>query len=674
LIRTRGIVALAVAALLMLGALPLAPAALALGHAESVGAGADIEPEPWTPSPDVVLHILPPPDDSSMLRISNDASTWVEMPYAAVVPWSLIDPATGGTDEDGLKTVTVWYGNGGEDWRWSSTPTVTLDRTAPTAEDVTGVTIDGRMWRGTVDGLSGDALADVAATRYSLDGGATWEPWAIGNVVDVWNATGAPAWAAGDLSIDVQVRDAAGNVSDPITTTATINAPSFGYPTYAWNLPGVTIETPNPAITGETFTFRINYPDGYTLPSNAWCQWIVTWGDDESVQGTANPTWGELFIERSKANGACEEWTFTLPWREARQFAWSLQVGTKNANTEPMELLTPIIEIPSVVFRALDGPHDERFASSSIPFAYVLPETTVSQFGDPVTYRLHTVGTSVVPQSGMWWTSPLDCYLNPAWSQNGGNTFTYKPKCDGPWVTGWTGVMHKGYMRSQYDPMVDGKAPKVKAPAIRLGTGALGTSVPGSVRWSAKDPGSGVQRYEVQIRRNGGAWRAVDLPSRLTTSVSRTFAIGDSYRFRVRARDKVGNWSDWAYGPTTTPTLRQQTNAAVTWGGTWQTVTDPAFSGGSARSTTAGGSAVRFIATAQSIAWVSRSGPGRGLAQVWVDGVLAATVDLGAESLSGKRVVFARSWAASGRHVVRIVSLGTTGRPLVEVDAFISTP
>jgi hypothetical protein len=662
------------AALLLLGALPLAPAVMAVGHAESVGAGADIEPEPWTASPDVTLHVLPPPDDSSRLRISNDASTWVEMPYTATIPWSLIDPAAGGVDEDGFKTVTVWYGNGGEDWRWGSTPTVTLDRTAPTAEDITGVTIDGRMWRGTVDGLSGDALADVAATRYSLDGGATWEPWADGNVVDVWNAAGAPAWAAGDLSIDVQVRDAAGNVSDAITTTATVVAATFNAPTFEGLLPGVKVEFPEPAITGEAFTVRVVYPDGYALPSNAWCHWILHWGDDESILSNPNPTWGELFVERSKANGACESWTFTLPWREARQFSVHLQVAQKNANTEPMEMYGGIVEFGAVVFRALDGPHDERFASSSIPFAYVLPETTVAQFGDSVTYRLHTVGTSTVPQSGQWWTYPLDCYLNPMWSQDGGNTFTYRPKCDGPWVTGWTGVMNKGYMRSQYDPMVDGKAPRVKPPVLRLGTGALGTSVPGTVRWSAKDPGSGVQRYELQLRRNGGAWRTVDLPSRLSTSTSRSFVVGDSYRYRVRARDKVGNWSDWVPGPTVTPRLVQQTNADVTWAGPWTTVTDPAFSGGSARSTEVAGTAARLVVRGQSVAWVSRYGPGRGLAQVWIDGELAATVDLGADALSGRQVVFARSWATSGRHVLRIVPLGTTGRQLVEVDAFVTLP
>jgi hypothetical protein len=75
--------------------------------------------------------------------------------------------------------------------------------------------------------------------------------------------------------------------------------------------------------------------------------------------------------------------------------------------------------------------------------------------------------------------------------------------------------------------------------------------------------------------------------------------------------------------------------------------------------------------TARNISWVSRRGPGRGLAQVWVDGTLAATVNLGAQESGGRTVVFSRTWASSGKHTLRIVSLGTVGRPLVEVDAFL---
>jgi hypothetical protein len=650
------------------------PARAATPMAEGWVGTVSIEQGQWTAVTDVTLRVQAPPNNDSMLRISNDGATWAVVPLAAEVSWSLIDAAAGGTDEDGPKTVTVSWGDG-TSWGETASATVILDRQPPATDFVEQVIIDGRLWRGWVDAFDWPPMEPhIAATRYSLDAGASWEPWASGTIVDLWNAPGAGAWAAGDHSILLQFRDAAGNLSEPVATTADVRAPQFFYPTYEWNLPGVVFETPSPAITGQPFTIRVVYPEGYTLPANAWCQWILTWGNDDEVFGPGGPTWGELFVERSKANNACAEWTFTVPYRAARQFAWKLFVGTKNANTEPMELVGAIIERgdgENQIFRALDGPHDERFASSSIPFAYVLPETTISQAGDRVTYRLHTVGTSVVPQSGMWWTNPLNCYLNPSWSQTGGDTFTYRPNCDGPWVTGWTGVMLKGYMRSQYDPLVDGRAPKVQPPLVKLRSAPYGSAAPGTVSWTGRDRGSGVRRYVLEMRRNNGAWRAVTLPSRLTRTIQRSFATTGTYRFRVKARDRVGNWSPWTYGPTIRARARQESSSAITWGGPWATVRDAGLSGGSARATVESGASARITMTVRNISWVSRRGPGRGLAQVWVDGALAATVDLGAEKPGGRTVVFSRTWTSFGKHTLRIVSLGTAGRPLVEVDAFL---
>lgn len=675
-----GRLAVALAIVLALTAAPAASAAPAQDVAETppatdaTTATVTIEPGPWTTTPQVTLRLSAPANADSLLRISNDGATWAIIPFATTVAWSLVDPVAGGVDEDGLKTVAVAWGDG-TTWDLSASASVTLDRTAPSNENVAGVTIDGRLWRGWVGAIDWRGLDPaIAGTRHSIDGGASWQPWAPGLAVEVWNAPGAAAWAAGDHAIQLQFRDAAGNASAPVSTTATVVAPHFEYPSYDFNLPGVSFETPKPAITGQPFTIRVVYPEGYTLPSNAWCQWILYWGNDEEVFGPGGPTWGELFIERSKANGACAEWTFTLPYRGARQFAWKLFVGTKNANTEPMELVGSIIErgdSEGQVFRALDGPRDERFLSSSIPFAYVLPETTISQLGDRVTYRLHTVGTTTVPQSGMWWATPLNCNPNPSPDQTGGNTFTYRPRCSGPWITGWTGVMAKGYMRSQYDPLVDGRAPKVAAPVVKLRTGGLGASVPGIVSWSARDGGSGVYRYVLEVSRNGHAWKPLTLASRLTTSASRSFAASGTYRFRVRARDRVGNWSAWAYGPTIRAGVRQESSTTLRWSGTWTTVRESSLSGGAAKATTTSAATARVTTTARSIAWVSRKGPGRGLAQVWVDGVLAATVDLGAPALGGKTVVFTRSWASSATHTVRITPLGTTGRPLVEVDALL---
>jgi hypothetical protein len=100
-------------------------------------------------------------------------------------------------------------------------------------------------------------------------------------------------------------------------------------------------------------------------------------------------------------------------------------------------------------------------------------------------------------------------------------------------------------------------------------------------------------------------------------------------------------------------------------------VADAAFSGGKAKVATAAGPTARVTTTTRSLAWVTRKGPGRGLAQVWVDGVLATTIDLRAASLSGRQAVFTTSWTNAGTHSLVIKPLGTSGGPLVEADAFL---
>ena len=675
---TRGIVA-ALAVGLAVGAAPAAIAAparvspvVSAGAATALDPGAlTIEPATWTASPDVTLHLEPPANADSVVRLSNDSATWLELPYAATVAWSLIDPTTGGVDVDGLKQVWVQYGDG-VDWHVEATATVSLDRVAPAAVPA-GVTLDGRLWQGPISFEPADA-SDVAGYRLSLDG-TLWQPWRSGKTLDLWPVPGAGTWwATGHRSLWVQVRDAAGNTGDSHEVTATVTAPDFPSSEFDENIHGVSFTTPNAAITGRPFTIKVNYPAGYTLPSNAWCHWLILWGDDASIMSNPNPTWGELLIERPKSTGVCNQWTFTIPYRTARQFSWMLTVGTKNANTMPMEWSGGIYDSSngaSQIFRALDDSHDERFLTSTEPFAYVLPEQSISQKGDPVTYRLHTVGTSTVPQSGLWWTDSLDHPMNPDWSQSGGNTFTYTPNADGPWITGWTGVMNRGYMRSQYDPLVDGRAPAVGGPTVKLRASAFGTVAPASISWSGSDKGTGVYWYVLQVSRNGSAWQTVTLPSRLTKSISRSLGLSGTYRFRVRARDRVGNWSTWKTGPPIRAVATQESNSSIAWTGSWTKITDAALSGGTARSTTSPTATARISAYARSLAWVSRRGPGRGLAQVWVDGMLAATVDLGAPTLGGKATVFARSWSTPATHTLRVVPLGTAGRPLVEVDAFL---
>jgi uncharacterized protein YkwD len=54
---------------------------------------------------------------------------------------------------------------------------------------------------------------------------------------------------------------------------------------------------------------------------------------------------------------------------------------------------------------------------------------------------------------------------------------------------------------------------------------------------------SGFRYFQVQVRRDGGGWQTY--PTTTKKTFARTWARGHTYEFRVRARDKAGNWGSW---------------------------------------------------------------------------------------------------------------------------------
>lgn len=54
---------------------------------------------------------------------------------------------------------------------------------------------------------------------------------------------------------------------------------------------------------------------------------------------------------------------------------------------------------------------------------------------------------------------------------------------------------------------------------------------------------SGLRYFQLQRRKNGGDWYTYDITTR--TSLTRIWTRGATYEFRVRARDRAGNWGSW---------------------------------------------------------------------------------------------------------------------------------
>jgi hypothetical protein len=200
----------------------------------------------------------------------------------------------------------------------------------------------------------------------------------------------------------------------------------------------------------------------------------------------------------------------------------------------------------------------------------------------------------------------------------------------------------------------------------------MGTStVPARISWTSTDAGgSGLGTYDVARSTDGGAYAT--LASVLTSaSYTTSLTIGHTYRFQVRSRDNAGNLGPWKAGPTVTAGITQQTSAAVTYTGAWSTGSTTKYSGGTVRYATGSGASATYRFTGRSIAFVTTRATRSGSAKVYVDGVLAATVNLYASSFTYRYVAFAKTWTTSASHRITVVVVGTSGHPRIDIDAFL---
>jgi hypothetical protein len=185
--------------------------------------------------------------------------------------------------------------------------------------------------------------------------------------------------------------------------------------------------------------------------------------------------------------------------------------------------------------------------------------------------------------------------------------------------------------------------------------------------WAATDAGTGVVGVEVQERVDGGAWSAVSGGMPAAGQVRHLAPAGSTFAWRYRATDANGNVSGWRETRTYTAARREESAVQVSWRGAWTTRWNAVFSAGRARSTRSAGARATFAFTGRSVAWVGRTGPGGGSAQIRVDGVLVATVS-SRSSTTAHRVVRWVGQVPAGPHRIEIRAVGD-GR--IDVDAFL---
>ena len=189
------------------------------------------------------------------------------------------------------------------------------------------------------------------------------------------------------------------------------------------------------------------------------------------------------------------------------------------------------------------------------------------------------------------------------------------------------------------------------------------------ISWSGWDTGSGIARYELQVSVNGGAFTTVALATATATSIDRPHTDGRSYRYRVRAADLQGRVSAWVNGPTWKPGRLQDSSSGIRYKGSWVTKANPSVSGGTHRYSTASNARASITQRVRDVAWVATTTPKGGSAQVRIDGVLVATIDLRSATTAYRQIVFSHHFSTLGTHTIEIRPVGGG---TINLDAFLA--
>ncbi|MFL5685990.1 MAG: S8 family serine peptidase [Chloroflexota bacterium] len=206
----------------------------------------------------------------------------------------------------------------------------------------------------------------------------------------------------------------------------------------------------------------------------------------------------------------------------------------------------------------------------------------------------------------------------------------------------------------------------------RTSTGV--TTVSLRATWvAATDPSDPIVGYEVERSVNGGAYGWTVATSASTRGATFSgLAVGAAHRFRVRAQDSDGSWSNWAVAAASlTPSTVSDRSSTVTYSGTWLRYASGSSTDGWVTSSSQAGARARYRFTGRTVAVLAPTNSTRGKASIYIDGVYHASVDFYSSSATYKKVVYVGNWSVAGTHTIELRVSGTSGRPTVSLDGFV---
>ncbi|GAA3931165.1 hypothetical protein GCM10023085_10680 [Actinomadura viridis] len=149
-----------------------------------------------------------------------------------------------------------------------------------------------------------------------------------------------------------------------------------------------------------------------------------------------------------------------------------------------------------------------------------------------------------------------------------------------------------------------------------------------------------------------------------TTSWAATSTPGTAQNWSLLATDAAGNTA--ASTASRTSALIHETSAVRT--GTWKTTTTSSYLGGRGLYSSAKGAGASWTFTGRTAGLIVKRASNLGAVHVYVDGVKLGTLDTRASTTAYRQLIWTRTWSTSGKHTIKIVVAGTSGRPTVGID------
>jgi hypothetical protein len=217
---------------------------------------------------------------------------------------------------------------------------------------------------------------------------------------------------------------------------------------------------------------------------------------------------------------------------------------------------------------------------------------------------------------------------------------------------------------------------------LKLATGASSPSVSTTasatasftVSWLAPGvPTQYVVQYANRYKNASGvwatsAWKAWKTVSGATHSAAFTGVQGTTYLFHANAVYSGGASSGYSPAVLTVVPYDDRASAAVYSTG-WVRGTASGRFLGTYTYTTGASKTMTIKTDVLTYTLIGDKCPTCGKMRVYVDGVLIATVDTYKSTTAARQVLFSRSFTATKPHQLKVVTLGTAGRPKIAIDA-----